>query len=117
MSLYCGCTGCERFLQPALGPFCQACGIQLVSFCAPPPIPLTSTEQWVEYPLTGSDAGATHFDPLWSAGLQSTEVSPRSMKRSLYLFVIHTTLLLARLRESFGSRGPLHRFGVVSGMN
>jgi len=93
MSLHCGCTGCERFLQPALGLFCQACGLPLVLFCAPPPVPLTGTEQWAEYPLTGSDAGATHYDPLWSAGLQSTEVSTRSMKRLLWPVVIHATLL------------------------
>lgn len=90
---YCGWAGCERFLQPALGSLCQACASQLVSFCAPPAVLPSSTGQWAEYPLTGSDAGATQFDPLWSAGLQSTKVSIYSLKRLLYLLSMQATLL------------------------
>ncbi len=93
MSLLCHCTSCERFLQPAPGPFCQACGSRLVFFYVPSPGPLTSTEKWDDYPLTGFDAGAPYFDPPWSAGLQSTEVSTCSLKRMLCLVVLCPTQL------------------------
>jgi len=93
MSLYCGWNVCEGFQQPALGQFCQACGSQLVSLCAPPAVLPSSTEQWRGYSLTGSDAGATHFDPLRSVGLQSTEVSTYNLKRLLCLVMMHATLI------------------------
>jgi len=75
MSLHCGCTTCEGFQWPASGRYCQAYGSQLVTSCASQPVLPSSTVQGLGYPLTWSDAGATHVDPLRSAGLQSTEVS------------------------------------------
>lgn len=50
------------------------------------------THHWLEYPLARFDAGAPHWDPPLSAGLQSTEVSVRSMKRLQRLIVMHATL-------------------------